>query len=107
MTAADLLARCCAAGIDLAAGPDGSLTWEADADPSAELLAALAEHKKEVLNLLVAQLPVSPPPGARLYCSDNHGRPCDPANAYQWTWEGGTRWFYAAADPIPTTLRWK
>jgi hypothetical protein len=50
--AADLLARCRALGIALAAGPDGSLDWEADADPPPGLLQALAEHKGELLALL-------------------------------------------------------
>jgi hypothetical protein len=52
MTAADLLARSRAFGITLAPGPDGTLTWEADAGPPAELLSALAERKAELLALL-------------------------------------------------------
>jgi hypothetical protein len=53
--APELLARCRALGIDLTLGPDGTLVWEADADPPAEVLATLAEHKAEVLTFLAAQ----------------------------------------------------
>jgi hypothetical protein len=52
--ASDLLARCRALGIALAPGPDGTLAWEAGADPPADLLADLARHKADVLALLVA-----------------------------------------------------
>jgi hypothetical protein len=52
MTAADLLSHCRALGVALSAGPAGRLTWEADADPPADLLAALAENKPAVLALL-------------------------------------------------------
>jgi hypothetical protein len=55
MTAAnDLIARCQALGIGLATGPDGGLTWEADTDPPADLLADLAANKAELLALLRA-----------------------------------------------------
>jgi hypothetical protein len=50
--AADLLARCRALAVELTAGPAGTLTWEADADPPADLLEALTEHKGAVLDLL-------------------------------------------------------
>jgi hypothetical protein len=50
--AVELLARCRDLGIDLAAGPDDSLAWEADADPPAELLQALRENKLALLALL-------------------------------------------------------
>src|SRR5687768_11838720 len=52
LTAPVLLARCQALGIGLSAGPSGVLEWEANADPPAELLAALAEHKAEVWQTL-------------------------------------------------------
>jgi hypothetical protein len=52
MTAGELLKHCRTLGIDLVAGPDGSLVWEADADPPAELLATLVQHKAELLALL-------------------------------------------------------
>jgi hypothetical protein len=54
VTAADLLTRCRTLGVTLAAGPDGTLTWEARAEPSAELLADLARHKVDVLNMLAS-----------------------------------------------------
>jgi hypothetical protein len=50
--AAELLARCRALGITLAAGPGGALSWEADTDPPAELLADLSRHKAGLLALL-------------------------------------------------------
>jgi hypothetical protein len=62
LTAAELLSRCRALGIDLAAGPDGHLCWEADAEPPAELLAALAERKGELLGLLAGPTPAGPGP---------------------------------------------
>jgi hypothetical protein len=53
MNAADLLARCRAAGVELGAGLGGdSLLWEADTDPPAELLAELAANKAGVLALV-------------------------------------------------------
>jgi hypothetical protein len=60
--AAGLLNRCRALGIDLVAGPGGALLWEADADPPAELLRDLAEHKPEVLAALGP--PAEPRPGS-------------------------------------------
>ena len=52
--AVELLARCRAAGVELAVGPGGaSLLWEATADPPADLLADLladlAANKADVL----------------------------------------------------------
>jgi len=61
--AAELFARCRALGIDLVTGPDDGLTWEADADPPADLLADLAASKADLLALLrtaEAQTPPSP-----------------------------------------------
>jgi hypothetical protein len=52
MTAAQLVNRCRLLGIALAAGPDGALIWEADADPPADLLAELARHKAALLAFL-------------------------------------------------------
>lgn len=52
LTVPVLLARCQALGIDLSIGPSGTLDWQADADPPAELLANLAEHKAEVFQVL-------------------------------------------------------
>ncbi len=45
MTAAEWLDRCRAHHVDLARGEDGTLKWEADDDPPADLLPALAENK--------------------------------------------------------------
>jgi hypothetical protein len=50
--ALDLLAFCRGLGIDLAAGPGDILIWEADADPTVDLLVALRQHKAELLALL-------------------------------------------------------
>jgi hypothetical protein len=50
MTAGELLARCHANGTDLAAGEDGTLLWEATADPPADLPAELADGKPEFRN---------------------------------------------------------
>jgi hypothetical protein len=52
MTPAELLARCRALGIVLAAGPGGALVWEADDDPPADLLEDLANNKAGVLDAL-------------------------------------------------------
>jgi hypothetical protein len=46
--AAELLARCRALGVELGAVGE-ALVWEADGDPPAELLAALAANKAAVL----------------------------------------------------------
>jgi hypothetical protein len=62
VTAADLLARCRALGLDLSAGPDSGLNWEADTDPPAELLADLAGSKAELLALLRAAEVQTPAP---------------------------------------------
>ena len=52
-TAADLLGRCRALGIELGVGSGGaSLLWEARADPPAGLLADLAANKAAVLALV-------------------------------------------------------
>jgi hypothetical protein len=61
--AAEMVARCRILGIDLTAGPDGGLTWEAETDPPADLLAELAASKTELLALLraaEAQTPLPP-----------------------------------------------
>jgi hypothetical protein len=72
-----LLARCRALGIDLMAGPGGALLWEADADPPADLLADLAAHKAELLDLLLPRCPACAGPvdslGRCWRCCD---RPC-------------------------------
>jgi hypothetical protein len=52
MTPAELLDRCRSLGIDLDAGPDGALVWQADDDPPADLLEDLAANKTAVLNAL-------------------------------------------------------
>jgi hypothetical protein len=73
---AKLLASCRALGIDLAAGPDGTLSWEADSDPPGHLLAGLRQHKSQLLLLLRAEAisprsglsplsPAAPDPAAR------------------------------------------
>jgi hypothetical protein len=36
---------------------------------------------------------ICPPPGARLFFADAHGRPCSRAAASSWCWEGGPRWY--------------
>jgi hypothetical protein len=44
-----------------------------------------------------------PPPGARLYFGDIHGRPCTAADkADHWCWEGGPTWYKVAEHPVPT-----
>lgn len=62
--AADLLDRCRAVGIDLAAGPGGALLWEADADPPADLLADLAAQKAGLLAVLGGEAGEGPTPAA-------------------------------------------
>src|SRR5262245_41676649 len=52
MSADELLARCRALRIELAAGPDGALVWEADDTPPADLLTDLATNKTAVLDAL-------------------------------------------------------
>jgi hypothetical protein len=48
-----LLDRCQALGVKLHVAPDGgALTWEADTDPPADLLADLAANKDAVLALI-------------------------------------------------------
>lgn len=49
--------------------------------------------------------PPSPPPGARLYLIDRAMRPCSPAAAYCWTWEGAGRWYHTAEYPIPESAK--
>jgi hypothetical protein len=63
MTAAALLARCHAERIHLGPGPDGTLTWAADAEPPADVLEELAAHKPELLALYGAQRLAQPSPG--------------------------------------------
>ncbi len=43
----------------------------------------------------------TPPAGARLYFADDAGRPCSPAAAFMWCWEGGGQWFHARDYPVP------
>jgi hypothetical protein len=45
-----------------------------------------------------------PPAGARLYFQDDRGRPCEPAAAYMWTWDGAPTWYRMAEHPIPSRL---
>jgi hypothetical protein len=52
MTAGELLTCCRALGVDLAPGTGGALTWQADTDPPAGLLAEPLAHKGDVLRLL-------------------------------------------------------
>jgi hypothetical protein len=54
MSVDNLLARCRVLGIGLAAGPGGTLVWEADESPPADLLADLANSKATVLATLRA-----------------------------------------------------
>jgi sugar phosphate isomerase/epimerase len=70
MTPAELLARCRALGIDLAAGPGGTLLWEADDEPPADLLADLAARKTELLALLRPS-----PPSPALWDATEAARP--------------------------------
>jgi hypothetical protein len=49
MTPAELMDRCRGLGIDLDAGPDGTLVWQADDDPPADLLEDVAHIKSAVL----------------------------------------------------------
>jgi hypothetical protein len=43
----------------------------------------------------------APPPGATIYCQDEHGRPCKPDAAHIWCWSGGPRWYYVKEHPTP------
>ena len=52
MNAVDLITRCRALGIGLAAGSDGALLWESDSDPPADLLENLTASKTAVLDLI-------------------------------------------------------
>jgi hypothetical protein len=53
MSVAELLARCRALGVELGIDPGGAaLVWEADAEPPTDLLADLARHKADLLDLL-------------------------------------------------------
>jgi hypothetical protein len=48
------------------------------------------------------------PPGVRVFFADEDGKPCAPADAATWTWEGARDWFRAAdfpAPPVELTLR--
>jgi hypothetical protein len=52
-SAAELVARCRALGVELRVrGGGASLLWEAETEPSAQLLADLAANKADVLALL-------------------------------------------------------
>jgi hypothetical protein len=62
MTVAALLEQCRTLGIFLSVGPSESLDWEADDDPPAELLAALAAHKAELLVLVARDRAPVPAP---------------------------------------------
>jgi hypothetical protein len=44
---------------------------------------------------------IAPPPGAQLHYEDAAGRPCGPAEAARWTWEGAPGWLDAARHPPP------
>jgi hypothetical protein len=59
--AKDLLFRCSLGGIRLRLEGDGSVAWEADADPAPELLAALTANKADVVALLATGLTPVPP----------------------------------------------
>lgn len=43
----------------------------------------------------------TPPPGALLFFGAPNARPCAPADAHHWTWEGAHEWFYVADVPLP------
>jgi hypothetical protein len=79
--AARLLACCRVLGIDLTAGPDGTLSWEADEDPPAHLLTDLRRHKPQLLVLLRAEAispcsGPSPPAPASTTATPPSGRRC-------------------------------
>jgi hypothetical protein len=95
MSAAELLARCRARGIDITLGPDGTLLWEADADPPAEALAALAEHKAEVLAFLAAQAGALSPSSGPSEPSARASPPRPPVEA------AGHQQAAPAAVPVP------
>lgn len=48
-----------------------------------------------------ARVAIMPPPGVRLFFSDDDGRPCKPDDAYMWCWEGAPRWIYTLDFPPP------
>jgi hypothetical protein len=43
----------------------------------------------------------TPPPGATLHFAAQTMRPCSPADAFMWTWEGAPRWYHVAEYPVP------
>jgi hypothetical protein len=42
-----------------------------------------------------------PPPEAELFFADEDLRPCQPEEAYLWTWSGAAGWLRAACTPVP------
>lgn len=49
--------------------------------------------------------PPKPPPGATLYIRDAPARPCEPDQAYMWTWEGAQHWYHTDRYPAPGARR--
>jgi hypothetical protein len=43
---------------------------------------------------------VTPPAAAKVHFNDDDGRPCPPARATMWTWEGAPSWYHVADHPI-------
>ena len=77
MTAVELLARCGSLGIDLTASPNGTLLWESDTDPPAELMTALAQSKAAILALIQSPTAKCSRCGNFLDARDRCWRCCD------------------------------
>jgi hypothetical protein len=106
MTATDLLQDIRRLGLTIKAEGDALRVAPAGRLPP-ELRDAAKIHRRELLALLRplrVSVPASPPvprAGARLFFSDDWGRPCKAEGAYMWCWDGAGRWLYARDFPVP------
>jgi hypothetical protein len=81
---------------------DCGLAHGSTASTSSEQQTGAVECQADAAPLKATPSTPTPPAGAKLYFLDAKSRPCSPADAYMWTWQGANRWLYVDKDPIPT-----
>jgi hypothetical protein len=88
--------------------PSGVVVQNVDPTPTAiaAVKAAPATQTPPEPTVQSTSLPDDPmpPPGAKIYCSDERGRACGPADAFMWTFEkakGATQWYSVQEHPVP------
>lgn len=83
-------------------------------DPGPGLLAAVKEHKEEIVQILTQDAAevekpawVEPPAGAQFFFQNHKGQPCSRQDAAMWTYTGGATWWPVESNPPPVFRKGK